>query len=119
MLARITSGRGPESKTFMPPSSRSVATARKGIGRSSKFRTPSAPLTRSAKNSSTFCPARAPLGSCTPLALTPRLKSQVGRIPWSLRRMGQSSRGGSSTKRSSQLAVVRRRSISSGLKPLA
>ncbi len=118
-LARIAMVRSPEPSTTLSPVSRSVATARKGVGSSSKLlmRATGSVSRRSVCVSlspwinpfgSTMWPSRMPSGN-----LTRKVSSSC------LRRRSRSSRAGRSRKASCQLIEVMIFSISPAERPLA
>jgi hypothetical protein len=118
MLARITLASSPSLNTTGLPVTRSVATARNGIGSSSKLRKPGA-LARPRSTVSSWMPETRPFGSSSSPPRKPM--SGVNRFVRSsaLRRMERSWRGGLSLKRSSVEIPAICFSISGTLMPLA
>ncbi len=117
--ARIATDRGTSSSTTCRPVSRSVATARKRIGRSFRLAASLAWLEMPRRNSSRFCEPNAPRGSTMPCFFSPSSPLPMKRRSSSLRRNERSSRGGRSEKISAQSALRMISSICAGVSPEA
>ncbi len=74
MLARIASARSPSERTTISPVTMSVATARNGIGRSSKRCTSTTRMVNVLRRKSIFCPATSPEGRTSFHRLSPNSK---------------------------------------------
>ena len=118
MLARIACASSPSSITTAFPVTRSVATARNGIGSASNPPGPEA-FARRRSTVSSWMPLTAPLGSSTWPSLTPSSSSNRIVRSSSLRRIVWSCRGGLSWKRSFLVIVAISASISAIDMPLA
>ena len=86
MLARIATARSPRSNTLMSPLSRSVATARNGIGSRSKFGVCRAPATILRNRPSICWVGTMPPGKTSLPSFTPSSKPLVKRKSSALRR---------------------------------
>src|SRR5690554_3716717 len=119
ILARMASARSPLPITTSTPVSRSVATARNGIGSSSKSSTKAALRVSSFRIKPRFWPVTRPPPSRIPSMLTPRPGASGKRQSSCLRRTGLKARPGSSRKLASQSSSINRCSISSTGIPVA
>ena len=118
-LARMAVVRSPEPITTLSPVSRSVATARNGVGSSSKLLMRATGSVSRRSVCVSLCPWISPLGSTMWPPRTPSGNFTRKFSSSSLRRSVRSSRGGRSRKASCQLIEVMIFSMSRADRPLA